>query len=119
MSAWRPIYPRNPLAFGGAFPMQTAATSSFAWVEHPTQASWRIIALPSEELTLKRFALDRYAVSNPGIGHVSGPHSGPRRAKRAKRHCQPATGSAGYLSRSLWLVLALLTGSVTLITAGQ
>src|SRR5688572_25652966 len=39
---------RNSLVFGdaGARSRQTAAISSFAWVELPTQASWRIIALP-------------------------------------------------------------------------
>jgi hypothetical protein len=57
----------------------------------------------------KSAALDRYAAHNEDFVPVgrreSGPHSGPMRAERAKRHWQPATSSAGYQGRSLWLVL--------------
>src|SRR5688572_2637751 len=49
--------------------------------------------------------LDRYAASCEDLVPVAlKPHSGPRRAKRAQRHCQPDKGSAGYQGQSPCLV---------------
>src|SRR2546426_10733595 len=39
--------------------------------------------------------LDRYAAWNMNSVPLRDPHSGPRRAKRARRHWQPVAGSAG------------------------
>ena len=50
--------------------------------------------------------LDRYAVSGGSLLSV-GPHSGPRRAQRAKRDWQPAKAPLARHWRSPWLVLAL------------
>jgi hypothetical protein len=67
-------------------------------------------------LRAKSILLDRYAAlkedSVLAARHWSRPDSGPKRAKRAKRYWQPATGSLGYLwSLGLVCLTAAACGS--------
>ncbi len=66
-------------------------------------------ALTPAEVDARFRALDRYAAANVNSVPVVAPHSGPRRAERAKGYRQPAKGSAGYQGQGPWLVLPTLT----------
>ena len=61
------------------------------------------LALPASGIVMLSY-LDRYAACCREFRTRCDPHSGPGRAKRAKKYWQPAKGSPGYRGLSPWLV---------------